>query len=95
MATSENLGRFSGPSSRLSDLDLGNVPRGKGNGGRHWGHFQCPGVWLSQEVTGDSNLGGLISGDALRRDVGIPGLGARLGTKGAPIRDTYVQVLTL
>ena len=33
--------------------------------------------------------------DALRRDTGILCLGARLGTKGAPLRGTYVEALTL
>lgn len=48
---------------------------------------------VSQRVTGDSNSGGLMKGDALRREMGIPGLGARLGTKGAPMRGTCVDEL--
>lgn len=76
VAASDNLGEFSGPSSTLRELDLGTILTGKEGGGRHWGHSQCEGVWFSQKVTGDSNLGGLMKGVALRTDMGIPGLGA-------------------
>lgn len=76
VAASDNLGGFSGPSSTLSELDLGTVLTGEGGGGRHWGHSLCEGVCFSQKVTGDSNLGGLMKGIAMRTDMGIPGLGA-------------------
>lgn len=36
-----------------------------------------------------------MDGEALRRVVGIPGLGARLETKGAPMKGTSVEVLPL
>ena len=40
--------------------------------------------WVLSRVIGDSHWGGLMKGDALRGDMGVLLLGARLGAKFAP-----------
>ena len=85
---SANLGKVQDP-LRLGDSALRNVLGGWGGGGgkemvvASWSLLRHR-DWVFSRVIGDSHWGGLMKGDALRGEMGVLLLGARLGAKFAP-----------